>query len=327
MRTRRVADGRLAAVAIAFVTIATSCVGSDQGLDIQKLQADLSFGVRELTTDAPPANFSPPAESEDLEEIQFPEHTPPPFLTPAAAAVHCPDAAINEFPDRVAPEVVEGKPAAGTYRWKILRGSELRLEKRYLRKVEEISEREFTYETLQTDTTGVISVTKWRVNSGGISQGVGGGSGTTRRRYGESDAGISIERIDRYSAGRLVGTFQPVSPVLYFPLPIAQGEEWTSTGIDINTGQSLEHSGKVIRRERVDACGDVVEGWLVEGAQSFRGADGDRARKYDYIVGLAEGGVLLSERIETLASQGKPTVTTYELGQVKPDALEKGLPG
>ncbi|HEY4410582.1 MAG TPA: hypothetical protein VGO87_11930, partial [Acidimicrobiia bacterium] len=79
-------------------------------------------------------------------------------------------------------------------------------------------------------------------------------------------------------------------------------------------------------RERVDACGDVVDGWVVEATQTFSGT-GQTAppRTYRYIVATQLGGMIISEEVHTTSAQGATDVT-FSLGQLKPSALPPAPP-
>jgi hypothetical protein len=83
----------------------------------------------------------------------------------------------------------------------------------------------------------------------------------------------------------------------------------------------LQHQAKVVKRERVDACGDVVDGWAVEATQTFsRGGQTAPPRTYRYIVAPQLGGLIISEQIHTTTAQGTTDVT-LSLGQLQPSPL------
>jgi hypothetical protein len=83
----------------------------------------------------------------------------------------------------------------------------------------------------------------------------------------------------------------------------------------------LQNQAKVVKRDRVDACGEVVDGWAVESTQTFSGT-GQTAppRKYRYVIAPQLGGIIISEEIHTAGPQGNTDVT-LSLGQVKPAPL------
>ena len=93
---------------------------------------------------------------------------------------------------------------------------------------------------------------------------------------GDPERGISLMKLQRVDAAGNSSelTFSPA--VLYLPLEIVPGEEFNSVGIDPRTGSVLQNQAKVMKRERVDACGEVVDGWVVESTQTFSGCGPDR---------------------------------------------------
>src|SRR5205085_404769 len=107
--------------------------------------------------------------------------------------------------------------------------------------------------------------------------------------------------------------------VLYLPLEVTPGEAFDSVGIDPRTGQVLQHQAKVLARERVDACGEIVDGWVVEATQTFSGSS-TGTRTYRYIVATQLGGIIISEQIKATSPQSSIDVT-LSLGQLKPAAL------
>jgi hypothetical protein len=140
---------------------------------------------------------------------------------------------------------------------------------------------------------------------------------------GEPDRGVVLESLDELDpeTGDVLSSSRFSPPVLYLPLQVFPGEQYQSVGIDTRTGATLQHTAKVVERTRVDACGDVVDGWLVEARQVFSGPDGPSSREYTYIVATQRGGVLISEAY----AQEIPGVTGVDvvlsLGQLEPSPL------
>src|SRR5207244_13199533 len=92
------------------------------------------------------------------------------------------------------------------------------------------------------------------------------------------------------------------------------------------SGSELQNHAKVVKRERVDACGDFVDGWVVEATQTFSGtAQTAPPRTYRYIVAPQLGGIIISEEIHTATAQGNTDVT-FTLGQLKPSPLPPAPP-
>ena len=378
---------RLAVAGLAAVFLA-GCVERDgPGVAVQKLAADIVFGVESATT-APPPNFmpgqagagdattylpqSPGSASDpaagfsgggdfsgpaDRARPRLPRLTP---LTPSKAA--CPPAAMTAFPAKEAGQTLEGVPAQGQYRWKRSGTQTLAnlpnvtlpvsgFEQRLVRNIVPISSSEFTFETVQPELgTDITTISTFKVKIGAASKTVTppvDPSNLTRRRtpvplpvsppgsrptlppppipgsvsVGDPERGISLmklQRVDR--AGNTSElTFSPA--VLYLPLDVVPGEEFNSIGIDPRTGSVLQHQAKVTKRDRVDACGDIVDGWVVESTQTFSGP-GQTAppRAYKYIVAPQLGGLIISEEIHISTPQVTSDVV-LSLGQVNPSPL------
>ena len=329
-----------ALVLIALVGLIASACGEqpEPTVRLQNVQADIVFGEIEPPVPAAPANQAsgPLGLADDVIEVDEIEFDDKGFLTrlpPRAAPIEpCPPAALTEFPDKEASLNVEGKPAIGLYRW--VRSGEQMLaaaptfkipvsgfEKRLIRAVEEESDTTFTFETVQSEMgTGQIVVTRYRVKTAPTQQRVG----PTDVRVGEPDRGIAIYQIERFDpkTGASISTFTPTPPVLVLPLPIVPGEAFEGVGVDPTTGGSLRIQGSVRKRQQVDACGEVIDGWLVEGTRtaSSSGPTGGVPQTYHYIVATQLGGPIIQEYLESQDTTGSAKVT-FRVGQIVPDAL------
>jgi len=365
---------RLLSIVVAVGAVTAGCAQPDPpGVGVQKLAADIVFGVKPPPPDAPPANTSPgydglsgdattyvPGASGSYPTPSFPPprapRTPttrqprPTPLNPVKAA--CPPAALNAFPATEAGLTVAGLPAEGQYRWKrtgtqtmaTLPGVPIPIsgfEQRLVREVKKISETEFTFQTVQPELgTGVTVLQTFKVKTDGVSRGVEpplqtiplerpgqlpddvpfpSNPSVPSRAVGDPERGISLMRIERIDAQGNSSALNFTPAVLYLPLPIVPGESFESVGIDPRTGQVLQHQAQVIRRERVDACGEIVDGWAVEATQTFSG-QGTAARTYRYIIAPQLGGLMISEQVKVTAPEGTLDVT-FSLGQTKPTPL------
>jgi len=327
--------------AIAVVVALALAACGDQAeptVRLQNVQADIVFGEITPPTPPTPANLSGGAlgQAEEVIEVDEIEFDDKGFLTrlpPRAAPVEpCPPAALTEFPDKEASLNVEGKPAVGLYRW--VRSGEQTLaaaptfkipvsgfEKRLIRAVKSESPTTFTFETVQSELgTGQIVVTRYRVKTAPTQQRVG----PTDVRVGEPDRGIAIYEIERFDpkTGASISTFAPTPPVLILPLPIVPGEAFDSVGVDPAGGGSLRIAGSVRKRQQVDACGEVIDGWLVEGSRTTSGANPEdsKTQTYHYIVATQLGGPIIQEYVEAQDTTGSAKIT-FRVGQVVPDPL------
>jgi len=363
---------------------AAGCVEPDPpGVGVQKLAADIVFGVKPLDPDTPPANLSPGGYEADAVTYvpatsvgALPPGSPPgsstraarppstrlPRPTPLAPPKSpCPPAALTAFPAQEAGLNVAGTPVEGQYRWKRqgsqtltdLPGVKLPIsgfEQRLVRNVQKISDTEFTFETVQPELAGdVTTISTFKVKTAAVSRGVtapvtptvppppvdtpnlpaeppalpveppGTPSAPGSVKAGDPERGISLLRLERVDAAGNSSVLEFSPAVLYLPLQIEPGEQFSSVGIDPRTGQVLQHQAKVLNRERVDACGEIVDGWAVEATQTFSG-QGTATRTYKYIVAPQLGGIIVSEEFHATTPQGT-TDLVISLGQLKPSPL------
>jgi hypothetical protein len=384
-RSRPLAVAGLAALLLA------GCVKQDApGVGVQKLAADIVFGVKPAV-DTPPPNLEPgqagpgdattyvpepgagssfdagPAAGGDFSGPNAPRARLPRVTPLNPPRTTCPPAVLTAFPAKEAGQTVEGLPPEGQYRWKRtgtqtvanLPGVKLPVsgfEQRLVRNVTKVSDTEYTFETVQPELgTNITTISTFKVKTAAVSKTVTppveppdpnhvtvpvplpvNVPGTQpplpkppvpeTASVGDPERGISLMKIQRVDAAGNSSelTFSPA--VLYLPLEVVPGEEWNAVGIDPRTGSVLQNQAKVVKRERVDACGDIVDGWAVESTQTFSGA-GQTAppRTYRYIIAPQLGGIIISEEIHTATAQGTTDVT-LSLGQLKPSPLPAAPP-
>ena len=382
---------RLAVAGLAALFLA-GCVERDgPGVAIQKLAADIVFGVKPAV-ETPPPNLTPGQAGPGDATTYVPQAPVPssgseaafgggnfsgptgragprlPRVTPLAPPKStCPPAALTAFPAKEAGLKVEGAPEQGQYRWKrsgtqtVASLPNVKLpvagfEQRLVRNVVKVSETEFTFETVQPELgTEITTISTFKVKVGAVSKTAAPpveppdltrptspvplpvtppGSTPPLPKppipssvsVGDPERGIALMKLQRVDAAGNTSelTFSP--GVLYLPLDIVPGEEFKSVGIDPRTGSVLQHQAKVTKRDRVDACGEVVDGWVIESTQTFSGP-GQTAppRTYKYIVAPQLGGLIISEEIHTSTPQGTTDVV-LSLGQLKPLALPPATP-
>jgi hypothetical protein len=394
MQPWRSPSKRLIVAGLAALLLA-GCVKQDApGVGIQKLAADIVFGVKPAA-DTPPPNLDPGQAQPGDATTYVPEATTAPNaagafgggnfsgpsgrtgprlprVTPIAPPKStCPPAALTAFPAKEAGQTVEGMPAEGQYRWKrtgtqtvaTLPNVKLPVsgfEQRLVRNVKKISDTEYTFETVQPELgTNVTTISTFKVKIGAVSRAVSppveppdvtkptspvplpftppGPQPTLPKvdtpgtvSVGDPERGISLMKLQRVDpAGNTSElTFSPA--VLYLPLDIVPGEEFNAVGIDSRTGSVLQHQAKVVKRDRVDACGEVVDGWVVESTQTFTGAaqaaaQSSAPRTYRYMVAPQLGGIIISEEIHVATPQGTTDVV-LSLGQLKPAPLPAAPP-
>ncbi len=373
---------RLMVAGLAALLLA-GCVKQDPpGVGIQKLAADIVFGVKPAT-DTPPPNLEPGLAGQGDATTYVPDGStgdeePPapgdgdfsgparpkrgvPRLPLSPPKATCPPAALTAFPAKEAGQTVEGLPTEGQYRWKRagtqtvanLPGVKLPVsgfEQRLVRNIVKVSETEYTFETVQPELGGTITtISTFKVKIGAVSKTVTPPvqpdlthptapvplpvqvPGTQPAlpkppvpesvSVGDPERGISLLKLQRVDAAGNSSELNFSPAVLYLPLEVVPGEEFNSVGIDPRSGSVLQNKAKVVKRERVDACGEVVDGWAVESTQTFSGS-GQTAppRTYRYIIAPQLGGIIISEEIHTTNAEGNSDVT-LSLGQLKPAPL------
>ena len=381
--------GRLAVAGLAALLLG-GCVKQDApGVGVQKLAADIVFGVKPAA-DTPPPNLEPGQAGPGDATTYVPEagtggsfdagpgggdFSGPTSVRPRLPRVTplnpprstCPPAALTAFPAKEAGLNVDGLPVAGQYRWKragtqtvaTLPGVKLPVsgfEQRLVRNVTKVSDTEYTFETVQPELgSNVTTISTFKVKTGAVSKTVSPpveppdlthptapvplpltppGSAPPLPKApipqtisaGDPERGISLVKLQRVDAAGNSSELNFTPGVLYLPLEIVPGEEFNAVGIDSRTGSVLQNQAKVVKRERVDACGEVVDGWLVEATQTYSGtAQTAPPRTYRYIVAPQLGGIIISEEIHTATAQGTTDVT-LSLGQVKPSPLPPAPP-
>ncbi len=366
------------AAGLAVALLGAGCVDQDPpGVGVQKLAADIVFGVKEAPPDAPPANVNP-GPAGDFDPVTFVPVSPPASSLPGQSSIGtprpprppisrlprptplnpnrspCPPAALTAFPATEAGLNITALPTEGQYRWKrqgtqtvaTLPGITLPVggfEQRLVRNVKKVSDTEYSFETVQPELgTGITVLQTFKVKTEAVSRSVEPPveslpvappalpveppvdlpverPNVPTTRVGDPERGISLARIERVDAQGNSSVLEFTPAVLYLPLPIEPGESFSSVGIDPRTGQVFQNQARVLRRERVDACGDIVDGWAVESTQTFSGS-GTATRTYRYIIAPQLGGVIISEELHVAAATGNTDVT-FSLGQLKPAAL------
>ena len=225
-------------------------------------------------------------------------------------------------------------------------------EQRLVRNVVKVSDTEYTFETIQPELAGgITTISTFKVKTDAVSRSATPPVAPPDPNHptlpvtppvppptrppgtpelptppgavtvGDPERGISLLKLQRVDAQGNSSelTFSPA--VLYLPLQVQPGEQFTAVGIDARTGSVLQHQARVLRRERVDACGEIVDGWAVESTQTFSGStETSPPRTYRYIIAPQLGGIIVSEEIHVTSPQGQ-TDAVFTLGQLRPSPL------
>jgi len=292
--------------------------------------------------------------SESLAELDFPPAEdlfvrPSPLAKPRPSlrvATTCPDAALNAFPEEPAPlNVPTGRlPLEGSYRWKksgtsppivgleslgpqVVSGFEERVIRnlKVLQVDQEVDvagntvqEAGTTYEyqmVLPDLATGGLVAITYQVKTNGVSEGEDFPTEevTGEVRAGDPERGVVLKKIEPLG-GSKAATFEPVSGLQLLPLRVRPGEAFTSAAVDSSTGQTMQIDGTVKFPVRVDACGEILEGWQVESVLRTNNAD---PVKYTYVIAPQFGATFISQAFERGVGAAKSTLT-FSIGQKLP---------
>jgi hypothetical protein len=266
--------------------------------------------LRDAPPDLPPQDFAPPA-LKQVPDFGFSAPKKP-------VQVDCPAAAVDEFPDESAPlNVPAGRlPEAGNYRWKrsgqltTTNGATTELTGFEARKIQNVTPLaadptdakriRFTYETVQPEIgSDAEVVTTYQVDTAAPSREVNSPVSGDRVSGGDPERGLVLKSIRRQDASgaALPGGFSPVTGLLLVPLPIRQGEAFTSVSVDPATQQVYRYEATVVQRDRADACGEILDGWRVDGTLTVTGDNGGE-RKLSIIASPQFGMRIINESIE-----------------------------
>ena len=318
---------RIALVVVAALMLGAGCARQeDTGLQVKGYAADLVFGAARRAPLAPPgaAVEMPVGGFVELpDDVLEPRFKGAPTISGRSA---CPTAPLGAAASESAPVALPAgkRPEVGTARWKrtgsiTLATTNLKLdytgfEQRLVRDVSELADG-FVYQTVKPDPSAVAAthVTTWQVKPEAFQQNAS--ALTASLTVGDLERGLTIKAIDSFdAAGAMTGSFRPASGLLVLPLPVVPGEQFVSVAIDPGTLQVVQYQAQVIARNRIDACGEFIEGWEVKGTLTFAGAT---PQQYDLLVATQYGAIVVSEHMVGQSGIGAYDLT-FTQGQVHP---------
>lgn len=282
---------------------------------------------------------------EDLFVRPEPVQAPRPSLRVAST---CPDAALNAFPEEPTPLNVplDRLPLEGSYRWKKsgtsppVAGLEglgpqpvSGFEERQIRNVKVLERNEesvvagnvvqeegmtFEYQMVVPDlATGKLVGITYQVKTNGTTEGVDFPTEEVEGdvRAGDPERGVVLKRIEPLD-GSKSGVFEPANGLQLLPLRVRPGEKFTSAAVDPSTGQTMQIEGTVKMPARVDACGEILEGWQIDSVLKTNNAN---PVKYSYVIAPQFGATFISQTFERGEGDQKSTLT-FSIGQKLPSA-------
>lgn len=344
MRTR---SPRLPVLVVLVGLAATACVSKGKpGVSIDSVEANVVFGLPKsdvvvpanvdaggLSAASGQGGFNFTSGDRSIDRL-------PSLSSSERVKAECPTAPPTAAADKPADATISGKVREGTYVWKRI-GTQSKadpkegepsqvairgFEKRVVRNVKKVSNQldpdAYSFEMVQTlIDRPVIQVRTFLVKPHTSAQATPGGvPAVDEPRANEPEGGVSLIKVENFDAkGSSLGTFQPTKGLLYLGLPVDPSETFKSSATDPKSGQTIVQDSVVRGRKRIDACGDLVDGWRVETKQTR--SDSTETVAYNFLIATQYGGVPILEEIHTTAADGSTFDVTFSLGQLNPGPI------
>jgi hypothetical protein len=326
---------------------------------VNTVDAELVFGVKVPAESAPS-----PVEAAVMPEQQIaqPLRQPPPlfrnnvFDIPLYVGgvvnedeiVGCPSEIRKPLPRRNANAEVDGEPLVGALQFNgtyvVNQGADppvtpLEPETRVLRHYVKNAHKSFTYEVVQPYGKYFL-VSTFLVKPQSTGQSAKPATEPvieSPRARSDPEAGLVLKRTEVVDANgkRAPGTtpFAPATGVLLIPFPVSS-EDYSSSAVDPNTGRTFRLTASVKARDRINACGEPVVGWVVQTYVSISdGNNANDAYEWHYLVAPQYGAMIIAEKImrpkqdASPVQQARPADTTIRsIAGVEPTAPPPGYP-
>jgi hypothetical protein len=329
---------RRAALAGLALALTAGCGQDDRpGVTVTNAQSDVVFGNQATPTPAAtpqqpnigpqgPAPLPPPSipRLPDPPGFNNPTGFPTDDSGPPAKPKLCPGPPLFATAPEPATITVDGQPKPGFYLWQSITEQDLgsniksktaKYTNYEVKNISPVTSRPnptgaptetFTYDVVAPVGQGNVRTITYQVKQNAIFRDVATGNLGTPTRIGEPDAGVSIKKeVLRDAAGEVVSTFEPATPVLILPLPIAGGASFTGSGTDAVNGSSLTISGTVVGPSRVSTCTGFVQGYRVEGTVSSTAGGESTTSDQAFTVETQGGGLVI-------ASEATPTGSKFK---------------
>jgi hypothetical protein len=139
---------------------------------------------------------------------------------------------------------------------------------------------------------------------------------------GDPERGLTIKSIEDLDpkTGEAAKTIDFSPAVQVLPLDVIPQEPFRSVGVDSKNQATLVHDGVVRDRTRIDACGDIVDGWQVDITAHYAEGGTTQDVNQTFIFATQYGGMPILET-DDFGDGGK---VTYSLGQLVPSPLPAG---
>jgi hypothetical protein len=302
-------SSRFIAISFLVCMVGAACGGgtSESTVNVKTVATDLTYGIPEEKAPASPPNTNP-VPFNPLGTVSKGPITSPIEIPPKVPAGACPKAGLTDFPDS-APTTIGSKPKEGSYTWRINGRQtvpaigEVVLTPADTRKILDVTDTDDGY-TFVVEEKELVFGSQFTVRT----------TYELRRSPGQLEelvdtvvedvdpAGIYLVKIERIHANEASSnsTFSPSPAVLIMPIPAELGFEMDTIGVDPLSLEVLHSVGAVTKRQRVDACGKIVETFFAKTIQDFISADGTTTRRqYWYGIATGLGGIPVVEHIES----------------------------
>jgi hypothetical protein len=308
-RPRRPSTCLSLGLALSVLLVSGCAPPDDIEVGLNEVHTDVVFGATSSQEDLPveaPTTQSPivlsprPPAPSFIAPPPVVDELPAPPPRPAPPVVLCPSAGLYEVPEPAGAEI-KGKPAEGVYPFD-QRGSfqigeqgpfELPAQtERTVRDVVATGDGGYRYQQVAHQ-FGATTTTRYDFVRAAAPP-------TDLLTAGNANTeGIYIASVRTARSGGKVEVFEPASPGLrIFPTPASIGVVWDSVAVDPVRGAAMKLTGAIRERFRVDACGQLIEGWRSEVTIDVTSADSDYVVKADYIVIPQLGGLIAADKVD-----------------------------
>lgn len=91
--------------------------------------------------------------------------------------------------------------------------------------------------------------------------------------------------------------FRPTQPMLLLPLPVVRDQQFTAVGVDPQHQISIKWQGSVSGTERIDACGSLVEAWVLDLSQMIVTSGGEFNTTSVLKIATQYGGLSVADTV------------------------------
>lgn len=293
-------------LALAALVTASACGGPDVPFDVAMKEVASDVVMGETAEKAPPVPLPPTALDVALTPrrgVMAPPRPPnrgpssetssPTTTRPPPPA--CPAADRHAAPSRAADFYVEDRPAAATYQYRNngtitvagVDASQDQYEIESTRTVDGVEDTAdgFVFDVLAT-LGGTTTMTSYRV---------------VREQPLPAQPGLYITAVTTTEEDGSVHRFTPSAPVTLLEFPAENGRTWTGVAPDAANGVTMRYQASIGPKQRVDACGALVDAVVVSlTGEIVQAATGDAAARFSatYAIATQYGGLVVMDDVD-----------------------------